>query len=129
MHCTNLLSSSLHGTTLKQETVSVVKDVIESLVSLLSLYSKPNNHSQDEYLVRTGTVHDLINKARDLPADNASAVRRLWDRDTESLDDALREVADMLTDDDHQEDGWDELGFDADQKMDATEIRRATQVR
>ncbi len=74
-------------------------------------------------------MHDVINKARDLPADNVSAVRRLWERDTESLDDALREVADMLTDDGHEEDGWDELGFDADQKMDATEIRRATQVR
>lgn len=95
----------------------------------------------EDYLVRTGTVHDLVEKARrDLPADNLAAVKKRWKADRGMLEDSLEEINAMIEeaaqseqddldgDGDDIDDEWDELGFGASKKMSETELERTKKV-
>lgn len=92
----------------------------------------------DDYLVRTGTVHDTIEKARrDLPPNNAAAVKQRWKADKGMLQDSLEEINGMVEDDhrgeddfggDDLDDQWDELGFGSAKKMSETELERTKKV-
>ncbi|KAG2037258.1 hypothetical protein BDR03DRAFT_957813 [Suillus americanus] len=96
-----------------------------------------NGSAGEEYLVRTGTLHDLITQARGpngIPKDNISAIRRRWKQDRAALEDSLREVSEMIdgaegSESDDVDDGWDELGLgDTGVKMDKDELARAKNV-
>lgn len=149
LHCTNLFSVNAHGATLIHETVSLVKDVIESISALLSTFlavestdsRTSTGRAGDEYMIRTAAVHELIEKARSvngLSADNITAVKKKLKEDTGPLDDGLRELGEMIEDegpgsDDEmahdEEDGWDELGLGSGgRKMDIHEQGRAKTV-
>ncbi|KAF8636736.1 hypothetical protein AX17_003539 [Amanita inopinata Kibby_2008] len=95
----------------------------------------------NDYMIRTATVHDLIDRARStdgLSPDNLAAVSKLWRRDKESLDDGVNELSDMIqrapsslgpdqiadTDDDDDGDGWDELGLET-KALTAPEVEQA----
>lgn len=92
----------------------------------------------DDYLVRTGTVHDTIEKARrDLPPNNTAAVKQRWKADKGMLEDSLEEINGMVEDDhrgeddfggDDLDDQWDELGFGSAKKMSETELERTKKV-
>jgi Grap2 and cyclin-D-interacting len=123
-----------------REVTSVAEDVIQSVRTLLLIFleSKTQDIERDEYLVRTGAVHDLITKARapgGVSADNLASVRKKWKQDNEAMDDGLNEINEMIqdtrasgSDESFEDDGWDELGFESSQTMDQTELERAKKV-
>jgi cyclin-D1-binding protein 1 len=87
-------------------------------------------------MVRTGGVHDLIDKAlgaKGISKDNLGAVKKKWGEDRATLEDAFREVGEMVVegeeggDENEEEDGWDELGLGSG-KMDKNELERTKQV-
>ncbi|KIL00402.1 hypothetical protein PAXRUDRAFT_821686 [Paxillus rubicundulus Ve08.2h10] len=149
VHCTGLLQENLHGATLIKSVTTRVKEIIEALRALIQTFL---NHaargpqiansrtSGDEYLVRTGTLHDLITNAKQpssgIPKDNQSAVHQLWKSDKESLEDNFQEVDRMVKEaeredrgiGDNLDGGWDELGLDDSAGMDQNELARAKNV-
>lgn len=153
-HCVHLVNPNLHGATLIKELQYELRAIFEALRAVvqtfLSLAARGpsiarNGSAGEEYLVRTGTLHDLITRARGpdgIPQDNISAIRRRWKQDRVALEDSLREVSEMIDraegsesdgidddDDDDDDDGWDELGLgDTGAKMDKDELARAKNV-
>jgi cyclin-D1-binding protein 1 len=141
-HCAQLFSDEIHGATLTKEVASTARDVIEAIAALvhtfLALQADPGNgtgKAGEEYMVRTGGVHDLIDKAKGakgLSKDNLGAVRKKWGLDRGMLEDAVREVGEMVEEEkagdegDGGGDGWDELGIG--KKMDQKELERTKQV-
>jgi cyclin-D1-binding protein 1 len=142
--CAALFDEDVHGTTLVQEVRSAAREVLESVDAFLKtlrnlLNSTAAPEDNQEYLVRTGAVHELIEHARGpngLSKTNLDAVRRRWDADQDVLKDAFKEFEEMLeesTDEADEEedefgDGWDELGLGT-QKMTDKELARAKSVR
>ncbi|KAF9227929.1 hypothetical protein BS17DRAFT_774506 [Gyrodon lividus] len=150
VHCTSLLQENLHGATLIRNVSNHVKEIIEAFRALIQTFL---NHaargpqiadsgvSGEEYLVRTGTLHDLITKARrpsGIPKNNQSAVYQFWKSDKESLEDNFQEVDRIIKEaeregngddgSDNFDDGWDELGLGDSPKMDKNELARAKNV-
>ncbi|KAF9464700.1 hypothetical protein BDZ94DRAFT_1307689 [Collybia nuda] len=138
-HCVHLYHHNL-GITLTQEVGSVTSDIIQSVRVLCQTFldNEINNtrtstgQPGDEYMVRTGAVHDLINKAKvpgGLSVDNVSAVRKKLTQDHASLEDALSEVCDMASETqvssednmDDEDDGWGLLGMKS-KRMDTAEV-------
>ncbi|KAG5641286.1 hypothetical protein DXG03_005577 [Asterophora parasitica] len=145
-HCVHLFEPT-HGLTFIQEITLVTKDVIQSVKSLLQTFidveASGNRTSTgkagDEYLVRVGAIHDIINNARSgLSKDNIASVQKKLAQDHESLEDGLHEVGEMVSDHDSadrtpddewdDDDGWGELGIDSKKRMDADELERARKV-
>jgi hypothetical protein len=125
-----------------REVASIAEDVIESVRTLLQIFLENETHgvkhAGNEYLVRTGAVHDLITKARapgGVSEDNLTSVRKKWKEDHDAMDDGLNEIGETIKDaqtsggeEDLVDDGWDELGLQSNQKMDQTELERAKKV-
>lgn len=140
-HCVLFIDPNHHGATLFKEAVETVKDVIEATSYLadafLAAASTPN--PGDEYLSRTGTVHELAEKAKNLSLSNVLAVQKRWKQDRASLDDAVGELHDMIeraeADDGADQvdadfdDGWAEFGIGSDKKLEVDELARAKKVR
>ncbi|KAJ7582717.1 hypothetical protein C8J56DRAFT_955554 [Mycena floridula] len=131
---------SVHGATLAKEVSTIVHDIADSAKSFLTIFltveTTENGRGSDEYLIRTGAFHNLVEMTRGsdgLSKDNRSAVSKVWVRDLQSLEDGMREVTEMIEsqDDekDDQDDGWNELGIESGEKMDGHELERAKQVR
>jgi len=105
--------------------------------TFLEIEEGKRQRSGDEYLVRTGAVHSLIEMARSgniLPKDNLTAVRHVWTEDAGALADGVREVGDMIEDSQSEtdiideEDGWDELGIEPNKPLTEEELERAKKV-
>lgn len=126
-----------HGATLALEARSATKQIPEAVRSLVRVLLEGEG---EDYLVPTGTVHDLIERAkRELPADNRGAVRKKWISDRSMLDDSFAEVTDMIEegtqdgeedvdDEGFDDDEWDELGLGSNKNMSAAELDRAKKV-
>ncbi|KAK0459725.1 uncharacterized protein EV420DRAFT_286608 [Desarmillaria tabescens] len=140
-HCTNMLLPQVHGATLVQEFNGICRDVIKSVKSLLAIFDASETRvlePGDEYLVKTGEIHHLIDRARStsgdgLSIDNLSAVRKKWQQDSGPLDDGLKELNDMIeydaeAEEDNEDDGWDELGLESVKCLDEKELERTKQV-
>lgn len=125
-----------------REVASVAEDIIQSVRVLLQVFSEDETHGiehgRNEYLMRTGAVHDLITSARapgGVPTDNLASVRKKWKQHYEAMHDGLTEIDEMIQDaqasgreEDVEDDGWNELGLPSNQKMDGTELERAKKV-
>ncbi|KIK47042.1 hypothetical protein CY34DRAFT_799738 [Suillus luteus UH-Slu-Lm8-n1] len=150
-HCIHLLNPDSHGATLIKEVQHEMTAILEALRAVvqtfLSLAARGpsiarSGSAGEEYLVRTGALHDVITQARGpngIPKDNISAIRRIWKQDRGALEDSLREVSEMIdeaegsegddVDGNNVDDGWDELGLgDTGAKMDRDELARAKNV-
>ncbi|CCM04584.1 uncharacterized protein FIBRA_06765 [Fibroporia radiculosa] len=123
------------GTTLASEARSFAKNVCEAVEVLAASFLEGG----EDYLVRTGAVHDLIEKAKgDLSQDNCAAVRRRWVSDRGMLEDTYGEVTAMITDADaggedpdrydFDDDELDELGLGSSKKMSVVELERTKKV-
>lgn len=144
VHCTSLFDPAIHGATLIQEIISVLTDVIESIKSLLqtflSLEAEPSSPRKtgEEYLVRVGSVHEVIDNARGsdgISIDNIVAVRKKWTAHKASLEDGVREVGEMIEDEEanvsgnyDDNSGWNELGMPSGRKMEKEELERTKKV-
>ena len=133
------------GLILMKEYESVAENVISAIRSLIqSLLSPPlgQSLSTKEYLVRTGEVHetiDRVRKAGGLSLCNRDAVQKIWLRDHDSLQDGAEELKEICkpTDSntenedeggDASYDGWEELGVDSNRKLALDELDRAEKV-
>jgi cyclin-D1-binding protein 1 len=143
LHCKHMFHEDTFGKTLYKEISSLVQDLFGAVSVLLQVHqtNMAASNSDDEYLMRTGAVHHVIDQARGADAlskDNVSAVRKIWLRECSALDDGLNEVNDLveeasqentldgLTDD--EGDGWDALGLDTGQRLDSVELGRTKKV-
>lgn len=138
-----LFDADVHGTTLRKEVATTVQDVIEAIRALVQTFlalqtnaGRGTGKAGEEYMVRTGGVHDLIEKAKGVSTDNIGAVRKKWAEDRGSLEDGFREVGEMIEEaegegdeeDEFGDDGWDEIGLGKGSKMDADELARTKKV-
>ncbi|KAE9396042.1 hypothetical protein BT96DRAFT_123056 [Gymnopus androsaceus JB14] len=136
-----MFNGSVHGATLTKESASVVIEVITSVQALATTFleiedSGERARSGEDWLVRTGAIHALIEMARSndgLPKDNLAAVRRHWLKDAGALEDGVREVGEMIEDaqnetETDEDDGWDELGIEPSQPLTEEELKRTKKV-
>ncbi|OBZ69180.1 hypothetical protein A0H81_10814 [Grifola frondosa] len=123
-----------HGATLATEVRLAAREVCESVRALASSFLE---NSGEGYLIRTGSVHEIVENARrELSVDNSAAVRRRLTLDREILEDALGEVSGMIegTDEvgdegeDNFEDEWNELGLGSNKKMSEAELDRTKKI-
>ncbi len=109
-----------HGKTLSGEVRKCATDVLESLRAYSDAFTEIVNRGEgsgEDYLVKTGEVHDTIDAARrNLPEDNASAVRKRWSTDRGMVEDSLADVQSMIEDDEADADELE--GLDEDEEFD-----------
>ncbi|KAL0071420.1 hypothetical protein AAF712_001277 [Marasmius tenuissimus] len=133
-HCVTLFDPDEDGATLKQEVTHLVTDVAAALKGLFQTFLEIDRTDGTEYLMKTGTVHQLIEEARSpsgVSNDNVSAVLKKWKEDTEPLEDGVRELKELIDnvgDVDGEDDGWDELGLEPDTPLSESEVDRASKV-
>ncbi|EPS98520.1 hypothetical protein FOMPIDRAFT_1126249, partial [Fomitopsis schrenkii] len=120
-----------HGLTLASD----VRQVVAEVCIALSALARTLLEEGEDYLVHTGMVHDLVDKAkRDLPADNQMAVKKRWVADRGMLEDSLQDVTSMLEDNDAVGEGddfddeLDELGLGSTKKMSELELERTKKI-
>ncbi|KZV93368.1 hypothetical protein EXIGLDRAFT_768140 [Exidia glandulosa HHB12029] len=106
--CASLFSSASHGPALRTHARNLASDVLRAVQQLASSLD-----DQDEDLyVRTGAVHDAIDRARaQMPASELDAVRDVFKANQACLDDGIPEVQELMEEDgtSDEPDGWDEL--------------------
>jgi Grap2 and cyclin-D-interacting len=138
-YCATQFAPSTYGATLHGEVVGIAKEVIQNVWQLVDLYLKValGTETSGEYLIRTGEVHNLLERAKRTPKTNAGAVRKRWDVDRGGLEDALKELSEMLEeqqDGSHDEaigltdDMYDDCILISGQSLDQEEVERAKQV-
>ena len=129
-----LIDPNEDGATLRQEVADLVMDVATALKGLFRGFLETDHTDGAEYLVKTGTVHQLIEAARSssgVSKDNLSAIRKKWKEDTEPLADGARELKELIDnvgDVEGEDDGWDELGLGQDTPLSEREADRASKV-
>jgi hypothetical protein len=139
LHCLSFYTSStsIYGETLGKEVSNEVRDVLDALCGLAEATlkilqaGKPKKGDKKvdaERFIRVGAVHDLVEKAKHLSKDNLSAVTKKWDQDLATMEDSLREVEEMLEEDEEEEDGWDELGLGGSETMSEAERDKTTHI-
>ncbi|KAF8654156.1 hypothetical protein AX16_003685 [Volvariella volvacea WC 439] len=129
-HCAGMFA--VHGKAISREAETLAADVIKSIRDLHQTFldiDSGDASQADKYLVKTGTVHNLIDTARStsgLSSSNAEAVRKTLAQTQASLDDGLSELQEMLddTNESDKDDGWDELGLGTPQKLTSAEVER-----
>jgi len=137
VHSIHLMRRDQSATVLKEYT-SLVQTVIEAVESLAQMVL--DGSETEEYLVRTGTVHDLIDMARKpggLSLTSRDAARKRWLQNHESIVDGAEEIQqlckpasseDLEDDDDFIDDGWEELGISSTIKLSSAELDRTEKV-
>ena len=119
-HSIRLMRRGQSATILKEYT-SLLQNVIGAIESLAQMFLDPTTTATEEYLIRTGTIHDLIDIARKpggLSMTSRDAVRKRWLQNHESIVDGAEEIQQICnpTDtqgDDFIDDGWEELGINS----------------
>jgi hypothetical protein len=118
--------------------ISAIKSLVQSLLSPL-VGEAP---STEQYLVRTGEVHEIIDRVRKaggLSLTNRDAVQKVWLQDHDSLQDGAEEIKEMCKpvvsnvegedgDGEAFDGGWEELGMDSSQTLSPSELDRAEKV-
>lgn len=132
------------GFTIAKEYEVTTRDAVTAIRSLAQtlLSSSSNSTASEEYLMKAGGVHEIIEAARKpgvLSTNNREAVRKMWQRDHGSLVDGFEEIKEICEpsedqghdedDEDFFDDGWAELDASSKQKLSPREIQRAEKVR
>jgi hypothetical protein len=134
VHSIRLMRRDQSATIIKEYT-SLVQNVIGAVESLAHIFLDSSATATDEYLVRTGTIHDLIDMARKpggLSMISRDAVRKRWLQNHESIVDGAEEIQQVCSpmdtkDDDFIDDGWEELGINS-TKLSPSELDRTEKV-
>ena len=120
IHSIRLMRRDQSATIMKEYT-SLVQNVIGAVESLAQMFLGSTVTATEEYLVRTGTIHDLIDMARKpggLSMTSRDAVRKRWLQNHESISDGAEEIQQICSPkdtegDDLIDDGWGELGINS----------------
>lgn len=115
-----------------QNIIAAIKSFVQSLLAIhnTTLDSSEGSAAGD-YMLRTGAVHEAIDRERALSNNNYDAVRKVWQRDHDSLVDGLDEIQEMCKPSDDTEDlddGWDDLGLGSNAKLSPLELQRTEKV-
>lgn len=133
-----------HGATMARAVRGAAREVCEVVAGLaktLGDFASGSGGKEKEYLVRTGAIHETVERIRkEVPEDNLSAVRRRWSVDKGMMQDSLEDVDGMLEDGEEDEDededegfgddemnGLEELGFTS-KKLSKEEVERIKKV-
>lgn len=135
VHSIRLMRRDQSATILKEYT-SLAKTVIEAVESLAQMFlDSAKVTATEEYLVRTGTVHNLIDMARKpggLSLTSRDAVRKMWMQNHESIVDGAEEIQRISSSEDPEgdfiDDGWEELGINSTIKLSPAELDRTEKV-
>ncbi|EJD44096.1 hypothetical protein AURDEDRAFT_185146 [Auricularia subglabra TFB-10046 SS5] len=128
--CASLFSVQHHGASLRTQARNLASDVLRTVQQLASTIE---DDTEDLY-VRTGALHDAIDRARnELPASELDAVRDLFRANQACLDDGLPELQELIEEDecDHVEndDDWDAFGDEfASSKLSPEERQRVKEA-
>ncbi|KAG8690487.1 hypothetical protein FRC11_011228 [Ceratobasidium sp. 423] len=142
-HCAGLFS--VCGPTIRSEAIWASEEVIDSIQTYLISFtrSKATGISPEEskaaLMLRVGSIHNTIDRVKaSFSADNRAAVIKRWQSDASHLDDALREVKEMIeeaesdnpveTFEDDFDDGWGEILDGQASKLAAHEVEAAKKV-
>ncbi|KAG8747400.1 hypothetical protein FRC10_001071 [Ceratobasidium sp. 414] len=138
-HCAGAFSVS--GPTIRTEAIWAAEEVIESIQTYLVGFTRasaagaPNDLKT--LMLRVGTIHSVIDRAKgSLSADNRAAVGKRWQADASHLEDAVREIKEMIEDSesgtmeekDDFDDGWGEIMDGLGGKLALNEIEMAKKV-
>jgi hypothetical protein len=134
IHSIRLMRRDQSSTILKEYT-SLVQNVVGAVESLAHIFLDSSATATEEYLVRTGTIHDLIDMARKpggLSMISRDAVRKRWLQNHESIVDGAEEIQQVCSPkdtngDDFIDDGWEELGINS-TKLAPSELDRTEKV-
>ncbi|KAF8582322.1 hypothetical protein K439DRAFT_163118 [Ramaria rubella] len=123
-------TSSFPSGALRKEAVWAAKTTIQALKTLSQYFESRYRQDEpvgDEYLVKTGAVHDAVVKAENMSKDETEAIVKLWKTNGDALEDSLKDVKEMMEEKDDgevEEDGWDELVEGIGRKLSPEEIKR-----
>ncbi|KAI5122978.1 hypothetical protein M0805_006857 [Coniferiporia weirii] len=116
--CACSIDGASNGAALVREVRWAAEGVVNALGTLLGVYAadaqapgaRLTRTAGEEYLVRTGAVHEAIDRARYLSSSNREAVKKRWDGVIGGVDDCVKEVQEMLEeeDDENGDEGEDE---------------------
>ncbi|KAG9125388.1 hypothetical protein FRC07_007794 [Ceratobasidium sp. 392] len=138
-HCAGAFSVS--GPTIRAEAVWAAEEVIESIQTYLVGFTRANAAGAPTdpktLMLRVGTIHSIIDRAKaNMSADNRAAVSKRWQADASHLDDAVREIKEMIEESesdateekDDFDDGWGEVMDGPGGKLASDEIDTAKKV-
>jgi cyclin-D1-binding protein 1 len=103
--CASLFTATF-GSTLRTEVVGLALDVLQATrgfvnhCALITGGATPLSKLKATHLYLTGSLHELIDHSRgsdELSKDNLQAVRKKWLQDRSVLDDGYRELSELLT--------------------------------
>ncbi|QRV87434.1 Grap2/cyclin-D-interacting protein [Ceratobasidium sp. AG-Ba] len=118
-HCAGVFVVT--GPTIRTEAIWAAEEVIESIQTYLVGFTRSNATGTTDpktLMLRVGTIHSVIDRVKSsLSTDNRAAVSKRWQTDASHLDDAIREIKEMIEESESDEtpekdefdDGWGEI--------------------
>ncbi|KAG8776433.1 hypothetical protein FRC12_000912, partial [Ceratobasidium sp. 428] len=138
-HCASAFTVS--GPTIRAEAIWAAEEVIESIQTYIIGLARtsPIGSSSDPktLMLRVGTIHSVIDRVKgSLSTDNRVAVGKRWQADAAHLDDAVREIKEMIEESESEsteekddfDDGWGEVMGGSGGKLAPNEIEAAKKV-
>jgi hypothetical protein len=138
-HCAGAFSVT--GATIRTEAIWAAEEVIESIQTYLVGFTRSNaagaSGDSKTLMLRVGMIHSVIDRVKgSLSTDNRAAVTKRWQSDASHLDDAVREIKDMIEDAENNngaekddfDDGWSEIMDGPGGKLTPTEVEAAKKV-
>jgi len=122
---------------LRKEAVWAAETTTQALEVLARHFAtncRQDKAEDQEYLIKTGAVHDAVLKAAELSEGEVDAVVKRWKANAEALEDSLGEVKEMMEDkgevgsENASDDGWDELGEGFGGKLSVEEMNRVKKI-
>ena len=123
--CTSLFTTTF-GSTLRTEVVGLTSDVLQATRGfidncvLITDSVAPPQKLKAAHLYLAGSLHELIDHSRrsdGLSENNLQAVRKKWSQDRSVLEDGYRELSELLTPDEVEDDALYEDSGDEDGLM------------
>ncbi|KAH8117592.1 hypothetical protein DFH11DRAFT_1541823 [Phellopilus nigrolimitatus] len=103
-----------YGAALAREVRWSAEEVTDSLRSLLGMYIKhaqaqapaggSNGGPGEMYLIKTGVIHEAIDRAREISRTNHAAVQKRWKSVLGGVGDCVNEVQEMVEDEENEDD-------------------------
>ncbi|KDN51135.1 hypothetical protein RSAG8_00764, partial [Rhizoctonia solani AG-8 WAC10335] len=142
-HCAGLFLVS--GPTIKSEAIWAAEEVIDCIQTYLISFTRSKatetspEASKAALMLRVGSIHNTIDRIKtSFPVDNRAAVVKRWQSDASHLDDAMREVKEMIEEaesdnpaekyEDDFDDGWGEVLDGPVSKLAVHEVEAAKKV-
>ncbi|KAG8678420.1 hypothetical protein FRC08_017795 [Ceratobasidium sp. 394] len=138
-HCAGAFSVS--GPTIRAEATWGAEEVIESIQTYLVGFARASATGTPSdpkaLMLRVGTIHNVIDRTKgSLSENNRAAVAKRWQANASHLDDAVREIKEMIEESesgameekDDFDDGWGEIMDGPGGKLAPNEIEAAKKV-